>query len=220
MLSCLVVHLKVWGVVLAGGRSRRLGFDKAQLRVGRFTLLERALYTLRSVFDHVAVSGRERGGLESAAGDPASEWVPDEIEDQGPLGGLLTVLRHRPGEHVFALAVDLPGVTPGLVRWLLDRARERAVSGDRGVCYPRVDGVSQPLCGVWPAGLEHEIERALGAGERSVSTLLSSVGASAIDLPASHPVYRPDLLINLNDLGDLEAAGVTQRPALRTGGRP
>jgi molybdopterin-guanine dinucleotide biosynthesis protein A len=73
---------------------------------------------------------------------------------------------------------------------------------------------------VWPAGLEHEIERALGAGERSVSTLLSSVGASAIDLPASHPVYRPDLLINLNDLGDLEAAGVTQRPALRTGGRP
>jgi molybdenum cofactor guanylyltransferase len=189
-------------VVLAGGQSRRLGFDKAQARIGSETLLERAVAVLRTALDDVVVVGRSGvgGGV---------RWMRDRSPDLGPLGGILTALRHRPGESVFVLACDLPGVTPELVAWLIDRARAASSPRSDGlrVAYPRVAGTAQPLCAVWAADCATEIERALDRGERSVTALLARLGALPIDLPETDPAFRSDLLANLNRAGDLEAAG-------------
>jgi molybdopterin-guanine dinucleotide biosynthesis protein A len=196
------VRPATWGAVLAGGRSRRLGFDKARARIGGETLLDRAIAVVRTALDDVVVIGR-------AGVDGSVPYLPDGRPGLGPLGGILTALRHRPGESVFVLACDLPGVTPELVAWLLDRAcsASSADPGDLPVAYPRVAGTVQPLCAVWSADCAAEIERSLDRGERSVVALLSRLAVPPIDLPESDPAFQANLLVNLNRAGDLEAAG-------------
>lgn len=151
--------------------------------------------------------------------------MADRTPGLGPLGGILTALRHRPGESVFVLACDLPGVTPELVAWLVDRARSTSSPRSESrrteprpveprVVFPRVAGTAQPLCGVWSAACAGEIEQSLQRGERSVTALLARLEDSPIDLPDTHPVFRSDLLANLNRAGDLEAAGAVAPPTL------
>src|SRR5579875_2032426 len=106
------------GIVLAGGRSRRMGRDKAVLRLdGAATLLERSIATLRAAgLEEIAVvvATPERG-RELRSAIPALEkirMIADEIPDRGPLGGplggLYSALRAYPGRDVLLVACDMP----------------------------------------------------------------------------------------------------------------
>ncbi len=102
------------GVVLAGGKSSRLGRDKARILFGGKDLLARTADVLRSVADEVWVIGR----------DPADHgldlpWRLDDIPGKGPAGGIITALRalRRP---CLVLSCDLPFLEPGHLLPLLE----------------------------------------------------------------------------------------------------
>jgi len=88
------------GVVLAGGQSSRLGLDKAGLRLSGSgsDLLTRSAMLLRDLGLPVLVVGREH---------PDFPWVSDDLPNHGPLGGVVTALRHSRGACL-ALSCDLP----------------------------------------------------------------------------------------------------------------
>ena len=129
----------VTGAVLAGGRSSRLGRDKALLEVGGETLLARAVRTLSSLCDEVLVVGpRERQQLV-----PDARVVPDERPGIGPLGGIATALRAMRGERLLAVATDMPLLNLELLRYLI------ALSPGFDVTIPRVAGRTQQLHAVY-----------------------------------------------------------------------
>ena len=133
--------------ILVGGRSSRLGRDKAFERIGEMTLAERALNTVRkaSITSKIFfVTGNEvEFAIEAARLDAL--FVFDVIEGRGPLGGLYTALTHAAADWVFLLACDLPFVTPDLII-NLSRYTYGEYKSFRAIVPEQPDGRLQPLC--------------------------------------------------------------------------
>ncbi len=159
------------GVVLAGGRSSRMGRDKAMTPFRGEPLISRPLAALR-----------DAGAVEVAVvgGDPATipglgvELVPDGHPGSGPLGGLLTALARSRFDLVVILACDLPLLRADAVRDLvheLDKSTASAV-------VPVVEGRLQPLTAAYRRGIEPRLREIFASGTRSVTSAVERVGAA------------------------------------------
>lgn len=107
----------VTGVVLAGGKSLRMGRDKRFLRVGGMTLLDRVLSVMGQVFSEVlVVAAGDDPGLMSCP----YEVVTDRIPGCAAIGGLYTGLLHARQPRVFAVACDMPFINQAVVKYLIE----------------------------------------------------------------------------------------------------
>lgn len=158
------------GWVLAGGRSVRMGRDKAGLDFAGVPLLERMLGKLRQL----GVKARVAGMREPVKGVVA-EVVSDLHPDCGPLSGMETALSRSETQLVMLLGVDLPLVEVEFLQWLLERAQ---VSG-AAATIPRVLGQPQPLCAVYGRELLGGIARALNSGDFKTMSAVEGAAADA-----------------------------------------
>lgn len=128
-------------IVLAGGRSSRMGRDKALLPFGGETLLERVLHRLVPVAGERRVVCRAAQELPPLPSDVVV--VHDEVEGLGPLGGLGPGLRGGGADRWFVTSCDAPFVRPELVELL-----ERRL-GTARIAVPRAGGYHQPLAALY-----------------------------------------------------------------------
>lgn len=151
------------GVVLAGGRSTRMGRDKALLELDGVALVERAAATLREVCAEVLIASGDGARL----GRPGE--IADALADAGPLGGLLAALEAARHPLVAVVAVDMPHASAQVLR-LLAAALDGA-----NAAVPVVDGRAHPLHAVYATrtlpGLRGYVER----GGRSVMGFLETI---------------------------------------------
>lgn len=156
-------------VLLAAGRSTRMGVDKAMLRVADGALWERQLGVLRAAgCCEVMISAR-----------PEQTWVPantsvvrDAKPDAGPLAGIAAALAQAEATHLLVLAVDLPRMEPA---WLV-QLKAHCAPGVGAV--GRHAGFFEPLAAIYPRGLLGAAESALGSGELSLQRFIASAGAA------------------------------------------
>jgi molybdopterin-guanine dinucleotide biosynthesis protein A len=174
---------EISGFVLAGGRSSRLGRDKALLpwppnaaaEGNGQTLLAHAMARLQRVCDTVSICAN-RDDL------PTTEIViPDARPGSGPLGGIVAALEHSTTDWNLLLAVDLPFLPVAVLQSLAARASAPAetmvASGVASLpsllcVLPSVDGLPQPLCGLYHRALASGLRRALEAGKFKVMAAL------------------------------------------------
>src|SRR5687768_14477512 len=113
--------------ILIGGRSSRLGTDKAFVDVQGRTLLEHAIDVVREGLspEHItAVAGRAtQFAIEAIAGDVP--FIFDLYENRGPLGGIHAALAHARTPWIFVLACDYPFVSGELIQFLADRIDDK-----------------------------------------------------------------------------------------------
>lgn len=105
----------VTGIVLAGGKSRRMGEDKRFLLVGGTRLFERSLSILRSLFQEVRI-------VIAQDSPPMVSDVPvlrDLVPDSGTLGGIYTGLKETGSAHIFVVACDMPFLNAEVIRHLV-----------------------------------------------------------------------------------------------------
>ena len=156
--------MSVSAIVLCGGRSTRMGRDKASLPFGAELLLLRVLRLVREVAGDVVLVAREGqrlpGGL-SAVRDPA--------EGLGPLAGIAAGLGAVAGERAFVAACDMPLLRPALARRLLE------LSLGRDACVPVVDGFPVPTCAVYATALAARACELVAARQLRPMALLESV---------------------------------------------
>jgi molybdopterin-guanine dinucleotide biosynthesis protein A len=112
-----MMEIEVTGVLLAGGKSRRMGEDKRYLVVGEQTLLERGLVVLRSIFQEVLVVIAQ----DSPPLDVAARVVRDLVPDCGSLGGLYTGLTHATAPCIFVVACDMPFLDQAVIAQFTSR---------------------------------------------------------------------------------------------------
>lgn len=158
------------GVALAGGQSRRMGADKAGMRLGGQTLIARAVERLGLVFERVIVIGP--GELSAYA--PGAPIFADEEPGQGPLGGLATALRRVESDWLFLAACDMPFIQPGLVRSMAEQALGRS---EARVVAMRGPKGWEPLHAMYQRSVASAVERALVESRLSLRALLDEVGA-------------------------------------------
>ena len=124
--------------VLAGGQSARMGRDKALLRLGGQTLLERALASAHRIAPRVAILGsREKYAA------PGERIIEDEFPGCGPLAGIHAALGTGETDLNVILSVDMPFVPLKFSTYLLERARSRPTAL---VTVPRIGGIVQGTC--------------------------------------------------------------------------
>jgi len=152
--------------VLAGGKSRRMGRDKAFLPVGAATLIEETVRPLEKHFDEVLVA------ISKGQSVPPLPWrtVEDDVAGQGPLRGILTGLRNARHDACFVLACDAPGLSASVVSKIVS-----AVSGVDIAVAVTDGGLKEPLLGVYRKSIIPEIEALLASGERSILPLFVRV---------------------------------------------
>jgi molybdopterin-guanine dinucleotide biosynthesis protein A len=157
--------------LLAGGKSTRMGENKAFLDFQGQTLLSRALHTLRQAADEVTI-----------VGDPAvfSSYGPvisDIYPNCGPLAGIHSALVHSSKELNLVLAVDMPFVTVEFLRFLL-RAAETTPTAI--VTVPRTPRGFQPLCALYGRAFAPIAEKALRAGNYKIDATFGDFPLRAI----------------------------------------
>jgi molybdopterin-guanine dinucleotide biosynthesis protein A len=155
----------VTGVVLAGGRSRRFGRNKALARVHGVPMIERVVRVLQQVFDGVILS----------ANDPAPyrflglPTVEDLHPGVGPLGGLHAGLTHMPDDAGFFTACDMPFLDPGLIRYM---AR---LSQEADAVIPRIGEYVEPLHALYRKRCLDPLLRAIHRGERRIVSFYPAI---------------------------------------------
>jgi molybdopterin-guanine dinucleotide biosynthesis protein A len=189
------------GLILAGGRGRRLGGqDKAFVRLGGATLLARMRGRLAPQVDRVAVSSNADPQVFAGSGlEIVADLKPGYL---GPLAGIHAALTRWPQACLLSVAVDLPFVPRDLA------ARLRVALGDAPCAYA-TDGAHHALAILWAPGQAAAVERFLDTGERSVRAFVATHGR-AVPLVAS---ADSDIGFNINTPEDLAAAEARLRGA-------
>jgi molybdopterin-guanine dinucleotide biosynthesis protein A len=187
----------VVGFVVAGGRSLRMGHDKALLAWGNGTLLDHAVARLRAVCGEVRVLS----GPKARYGGRGLAVDVDDAPGEGPLAGLATALAVAAPRPALLLGVDLPFASTDLLAHIRD-----AVAGwDAAV--PAHEQGPEPLCAAYAAACLGPARDALAAGERKVTSFWPGVRVRllpAAELARFGPPER--LFRNLNAPADYEAA--------------
>jgi len=192
--------LDVEGFILVGGRSSRMGTDKARLQFGGQTSVERIAAELRPITARVSLVGRGPAGF-----DPDLRIVPDTHEQWGALGGIHAALGACAADWALIVACDLPFVTRDLCSRLLTFSQPESPDA---VVPIQPDGRTQPLCALYrrePCLLK--AEELIGSGEHTPRALLASVKTrwvrpeELIDLPGAENFF-----FNVNTPQDYERA--------------
>jgi molybdopterin-guanine dinucleotide biosynthesis protein A len=185
------------GFVMAGGRSDRMGFDKALLPRGSGTLLDHAVARLRRACGDVRILCGPERRYEGRGADV----VVDAIPGAGPLGGVYSGLRCLEDVPGLFLAVDLPDVPEELLAHLLTLA-----PGWDAVVPVHAAG-EEPLCAVYAPACAEPIRRRLEAGQLKMTSFWSDLRVRRVgdtEIAAFGDPLR--LFRNLNTPGDLRPA--------------
>lgn len=164
-------------VVLAGGRSTRMGTEKALLVTNGRAWWDRQCDVLREAgASEVFLSARpdQRWTKDSAVISRFDAVVQDVIPECGPLGGITAALAHATYPHVAVLAIDLPAMPATWFRALLAKAQSGV-----GVVGRR-EHFFEPLAAVYPRELRELASRALAEGDYSLQNLLSEAVAQGL----------------------------------------
>lgn len=205
------------GIVLAGGRSSRMGTAKAGLEWHGSTLLRRVTGLVARAVDGPVVVVRAPGQALPALGTEV-EIVEDPHEGLGPLQGLAAGLAATAGraEAAFVCATDLPFLHPAFVRRVL---RELEPDGGVDVGLPVARGYPQPLAAAYRTALAPAVARLVTAGRLGPAFLLDECTVARLDGAAllADPVLGaldPDLdsVVNVNTPAEYEAARARPAP--------
>jgi len=188
------VKKKLTGLILAGGKSTRLGRDKARLPVFGKSLLERTVHLAGKCCAQVYVSGRDpsKDGIDAP-------WLPDDWPGIGPMGGILTGLNHL-GGPLLVLACDLPLIQVQTL-WKLIKARDQRPDFAVMTAYQQVEtGYIETLVAVYEDQSARFLEEARKKGVYKLS--------QAIPESARHPVpytkEQASEFLNINHPADLD----------------
>jgi molybdopterin-guanine dinucleotide biosynthesis protein A len=183
--------------VLAGGKSTRMGTDKAFVMLDGCTLVARALAICRCVCSDVRIVG------DSLRYAPFGPVIEDKFPGCGPLGGIHAALRASTSDLNLMLAVDLPFVSPALLQFLLRQARESASL----VTVPRAGHGLQPLCAVYRRDFAKVAEKALREGRYKIDALFDATSTRVIEEDDLNSAgFSPGVFRNLNTPEELAAA--------------
>jgi molybdopterin-guanine dinucleotide biosynthesis protein A len=191
------------GLVLAGGLARRMGGgDKARIRIGGATILERVLARLNPQCSRIIINANDDPARFADTGLPVvQDSIPGFV---GPLAGILAGLdwaaAHMPD---ISDIISVPGDCPFLPADLVTRLQVAREAQKQPLACARSGEWRHPVVGLWPVGLRDDLRRALAEeGLRKIESWTARHGVAIADWPSA-PV---DPFFNINSPEDVAEA--------------
>lgn len=190
------------GFVLAGGKSSRMGLDKAFLIYQGQTLLERSILTLQAAGLPVTIVTSRSTLNRSRFTELGPPVLLDEIAEAGPLGGIYTALSAATGKDNYILACDMPLMEAVFF------SRLGRFSQDFDLVVPAdSEGRLHPLCGYYSTLCCAPLRRLLDQNKRRVDALLEAPHIRSLIVQAPQLGIPDSFFLNVNTLEDLQALG-------------
>lgn len=183
-------------IILAGGKSSRMGFDKQFLKIDERRLMDRIIHKLEQEFDEIIIVTNKPQhyiGL-------SHKITGDIIENKGPLAGIHAGLKESSSQYVFVLACDMPNINMDYVRFMKQTIEDKDVDG----CVTNFQDWIEPFSSFYSRDIVDDIERHLRSNKRSINSLLPSLNIHYIEEDKARD-FSPnwDMFLNLNTREDL-----------------
>ncbi|WP_347549604.1 molybdenum cofactor guanylyltransferase [Pseudalkalibacillus hwajinpoensis] len=162
--------MKVAGILLAGGESRRFGSPKAFATYKGEPFYRIILNQLDSIVDRSVIVSKQEliGKFQQVSSYPVNVITDNESYcGMGPLAGIYSAMKSLDADYYITVACDMPLVTSDIFAFLVDKAKRHDAS-----VVPVVDGRVQPLCAIYHASCKPTIEANLKAGRKRMSDFL------------------------------------------------
>jgi len=189
----------LFGLLLAGGRSTRMGRDKASMVMGKDGLNQgqRAVQELSAFCQKIYLSLRD--GQAPPEGCENLEVVRDNLGISGPMAGILAAFEREPDAAWLVMACDLPFVTPEVLAKLV----QARADGANFIAYASAtDGLPEPLCAIYEPGARAILQRHAERNHLCPRHIMIEERATLLELPPS----SRRALENMNTPEDIAAA--------------
>lgn len=196
----------ITGIILSGGKSKRMGINKSLLKIGNKSLIEIINGLLSDLFEEIILSTNEPQLYKFLK----LKSFKDVYPNKGPLSGIHSGLINSKTDKNFIISCDMPFMTSEMIEYLVN------YKCNKSIVVAKADGFVQQLCGLYDKSCLPIIENVLS--ENSVSEnrnaqqekrgckvleLIKRAGAEIIDAE-NLPFYNKDLFFNMNSLEDYE----------------
>ncbi|MEO8232550.1 MAG: molybdenum cofactor guanylyltransferase [Ignavibacteriota bacterium] len=190
------MYSDITGIILAGGKSSRMGLNKSFLKIGDETIIERITNLMRSIFKDVIIitnSPKEYLFLQIPLYEDIYKW-------KGPLAGIHSGLTHSSTEINFIISCDVPLMIKEMIEFIVE------YKSDKLIKFCEAAGYHQPLAGIYKKEIVKEIESIIcndQVSDKSFHQFLKSVDAEIIH-PENLSFYNDDIFFNMNKKKDYE----------------
>lgn len=163
--------IDITGVLLAGGRSRRFGSNKALASLHGKPLIQHVAETVAAIFTDCLLVTNTPGQY----GFLNIPMIRDRYQEMGPLAGIHAALHHTEKSWIFVVGCDIPLVTTDLVTFLCSFAH-----GDYEAVIPWLETGAEPLCGLYHTSALARIEQHLKSGKAQVKGILENLAVRKV----------------------------------------
>ncbi|MGR3303891.1 MAG: molybdenum cofactor guanylyltransferase [Candidatus Scalindua sp.] len=182
-------------VILAGGKSSRMGSNKAFLKLKGKTFIERQIELLREMFDEIFISANTPSEYEYLNLPVFKDIYPEK----GPLGGIYTSLVNSSSFYTFMLACDMPFVESGLIKYLKELTKEY------DVVVPKSERGLEPLHAFYSKNCIDPIKRELDSNNLRIISFFPHVKVKIVELESlTSPDSFKNSIKNLNTRNEYE----------------
>ncbi|WP_069650921.1 molybdenum cofactor guanylyltransferase [Caloranaerobacter ferrireducens] len=183
-------------VILAGGKSTRMGFDKQLLNINGRRLILWIIEKLKDEFDDIIIVSNKP----EYYSEVDCRIVSDIIKDMGPLSGIHAGLMNAKSQYVYFIACDMPVINIDYIKHMKKCLNSRNYHG----CVTQVGGWIEPFNAFYSKSITVAIEGQLNRGKRSVFSLVKSLDFYIVnEMIACKFSPNWDMFINLNTIQEL-----------------
>ncbi len=192
-----VVPVFMTGIILSGGESKRMGSDKAFIKVGGETLIERVVTLFKEIFTEVIIVSNNIVAYEGLG----VRVVSDVMDVKGSLVGIYSGLIHSNHPYSFVAGCDMPFLNKELIQYMI------SLEGNYDILVPKVDGHYEPIHAVYSARCVKCIERSIKNNNLKIIDTFKQLKIKTVDEDILRR-YDPDLLFkaNVNTKSDMAKA--------------
>jgi len=184
------------GIILAGGKSRRMGMEKGLANLQGQPLIQWAVSILKGVCTEILISSNS-----SCYDYLGFKVVPDLHPDSGPMGGIYSCLLASKNRGNLILSCDMPFVKPEIFIHLINHI------GDARVCVPWYERDHyEPLCGIYMKESLTDMQTFIDAKNYKLPEFFSKTNFRALSVKDIYPVLPEHYFMNINGPLDLESA--------------
>lgn len=190
--------MSVTGIVLAGGKSSRMGSEKGLVLLSGKPLIWYAIESLAPVCDRIIISSNS-----DAYNNLGFEVVADEIQNIGPMGGLLSSLKKSTSEKNLVLSCDLPFAHSELLAYILHMSQgyDAAVPWQGNRHY-------EPLCAFYNTSVLNAMEQFVMNQNYKLPDLFDNINIKKLIINNILPFYSDRLFFNVNSKTDITQAEI------------
>ena len=174
-------------VVMAGGRSKRMGLDKGLIKYKDKAQRYYMADMLSTIFDNVAISVPFDFVLPK---NSHYTYIKDVVADSGPLGGLYSLFKEYPNKSILVIATDMPDVDVAHIINLLEKRDIDSIA----TCYKNDEGFIEPLFAIWESVASKRIEQLVKENKLSMKMILKDNNAKIIS------TLNDNALLNINTI--------------------